>query len=68
MARIPCTACASVPQSQAKHCHECRGLRYIEGREPLPEGCTGEQPVCPVEFDPMVGGWECWKCGRSGPL
>jgi hypothetical protein len=65
--RTACTACAGLPQRQAQHCHECKGVRFIERIE-VPKTCTGKQPECPIEFDPMCGGWECSRCGRSGPL
>lgn len=62
---VPCSACKDTPQYQAR-CRECRGVGYFETFEILP-GCTGEQPVCPVFFDPGVCGWECKHCKRSGP-
>lgn len=65
--RIPCTACAKSPTKDRKFCHECKGVGFIEYFE-KPPGCTGSQPKCPIEYDPGVGGWECSKCGLSGPL
>lgn len=67
MKRIKCTACALAKPHEMKHCHECRGIGYIEISE-RPADCTGQQPECPVSFDPGVGGWECSRCGESGPL
>ena len=65
--RIPCTACSQTESKFKRFCHECHGVGYIEVFV-KPKGCTGKQPACPIGFDPMVGGWECPKCGRSGPL
>lgn len=64
--RIVCNACKISPQRDRKFCHECRGLGYIERFE-IPKNCTTSLPECPVSYDPMVNGWECSRCGRSGP-
>ena len=26
------------------------------------------QLECPIQYEAMTGGWECPKCGRSGPF
>lgn len=67
MKRILCKACTIRNQRPSPHCHECKGLGYIEVVV-IPPNCTGEQPECPVFFEPMCGGWKCERCGRSGPL
>lgn len=65
--RVICTACANVPAQHKHLCHECKGLGYIEYFD-RPPGCTGNQPECPIEYEPAVGGWLCTKCGDSGSL
>jgi RecJ-like exonuclease len=64
--KVPCSACAQAKQDDRKFCHECNGVGYIEVYEKLPN-CTGQLPECPASHEPMVGGWECAHCGRSGP-
>ncbi len=59
--RIPCSACYG---GYRKPCRECRSLGYTE----IFEKCSMKQPECPIEYEPMVNGWMCNKCGRSGPL
>lgn len=71
--RKVCTACSPPRMSDTgwnpewtKHCRECGGLGYIE-RLTLPKECNMQLPNCPIYGDPMCGGWECRRCGRSGP-
>lgn len=65
--RRPCIACATASIVDRKYCHECNGLGYID-KTSTPDSCTQSQPECPVTYDPMVNGWECSKCGQSGPV
>lgn len=46
---------------------EGSSLGYIE-QFIIPKSCTMKQPECPIFYDPIVNGWECRFCGRSGPL
>jgi hypothetical protein len=64
--RTKCTACAEALIQHRQYCHECKGVGYIEYVE-RSKNCTESLPECPVSYDPMVHGWECSKCGRSGP-
>lgn len=61
-----CYACKIAPNDERKYCRECNGVGYFEEFHP-PENCTTSLPECPVSYDPGVHGWECSKCGRSGP-
>jgi hypothetical protein len=61
-----CKACAASSIKDSSYCHECKGIRYIEYVR-VPKSCTQEQPNCPVFYDPMCNGWECRRCGLSGP-
>jgi hypothetical protein len=67
--RVKCAACEREPNpSKRSYCHECGGRGYvvktIEDRTVM---CTTSLPECPVFYDPGVNGWECERCGRSGP-
>ena len=62
--RIRCPACAIASIADMKYCKECNGLGYID----QPINCTEMQPECPIFFDAMTNGWECNRCGKSGPL
>lgn len=64
--RVECTACRGVPRSQARYCRECEGVGEIY-HITLPINCTTSLPECPVSYDPAIDGWECGRCGRSGP-
>ena len=59
-----CTACKDSPVNQIRYCHECNGLGYIEF---LPK-CSQQYPECPIGYEPMMQGWYCSKCRRSGPI
>lgn len=64
--RVECLACRSAPRSQARYCRECNGVGEVY-HVTLPTTCTTSLPECPVSYDPGVHGWECSRCGRSGP-
>lgn len=67
--KVPCTACRGVPWPDRRHCHECRGVGYTEHSEVCNWFNHREDLAkCPVEYEPMVEGWICDRCGRSGPL
>lgn len=71
--KMACSACEITSETtlsdlkNRQYCRECSGKGFNEFIL-IPKGCTGELPKCPVSFDPMVCGWECSKCNRSGPL
>jgi ribosomal protein S27AE len=65
-ARKQCSACACARHQDRRYCRECGGKGYIE-QITRPANCTHTLPECPVEYDPMVHGWECSRCGGSGP-
>lgn len=73
MTRKICTACRLGPVADMKHCHECKGLGYIDRPDRM-EGCNKRAPFetpsgpCPLEGEAMTGGWYCTYCGDSGPL
>lgn len=58
--RVTCTACQGLPYSQAKYCHECKGVGFIEYR--------GRCAHPNEDYEVMCNGWFCPDCGDSGPL
>lgn len=66
MKRVPCTACAEVLGPNKRFCPECRGVGFFE-IDTCPAGKDWFK-VCPLVGDAMTGGWECPKCGGSGPM
>lgn len=67
MKYIKCTACELSLPRHRQHCPECHGVGYTE----VNDVCTAGRDwfeVCPLESEPMVGGWLCTKCGASGPM
>ncbi len=64
---ILCTACAEVPGYQRHLCHECHGVGFIEIDDVCRRKGLDWFDNCPISYDPMCSGWECSKCGGSGP-
>lgn len=63
--RIPCTACQDIWGPSKAQCPECRGVGFFEIST-----CTAGKKwktECPVYTDVMTGGFQCDKCGDSGP-
>lgn len=63
--RIPCSACSGAYEHYRASCPECHGVGYHE-RSTCTAGKDWKR-VCPVRTDLGTGGWECSKCGESGP-
>lgn len=66
MKRIPCSACSK--SFNSANCRECHGVGYIELSTCVAKKDFLSECHTFLSFDPMVAGWECRRCGESGPL